>query len=88
MEWALLELRALFPKKQYEEIVVGTCVALSEETSADFIAMMNSISAKNRATGPGTKSGDGTRGGLGMHFEPHLPDTSCTVRMWWKPQVE
>lgn len=164
LEWALLELRAIFPQTQYEEIVVGTCVALSEETSADFIAMMNSISEKNRATGPVASDGDdqpsrwerlvfdmfnpagfltgpaevrsidkgsgtmtmyvpdcawhtcapadslprpgqlpaegcllvckgafetlfdGAGGGLGMHFEPHLPDTSCTVRMWWKPQ--
>jgi len=163
-EWALLELRALFPQKQYEEIVVGTCVALSEETSADFIAMMNSMSERNRVREPGVSDGDttpsrwqrlafdmfnpagfltgpaeitsmdkgagrmtmyvpdcawhtcapaeslprpdqlpaegcqlickgafealfdGAGSGLGMHFEPHLPETSCTVRMWWKPQ--
>ena len=23
-------------------------------------------------------------GGLAMDFEPHLPDTACTVRMSWK----
>jgi len=163
-EWALLELRAIFPTQQYREIVVGTCVALSEETSVDFIAMMNSISERNRVREPGVSDGDttpsrwqrlvfdmfnpagfltgpaeitaidkgagrmtmyvpscawhtcamaeslphpdrlpaegcqlickgafealfdGAGGGLGMHFEPHLPDTSCTVRMWWKPQ--
>ena len=26
---------------------------------------------------------DGAKGGLEMDFEPHLPDTSCTVRMSW-----
>lgn len=164
MEWALLELRALFPRKQYEEIVVGTCVALSEETSADFIKMMNSMSEKNRTAAPGSSDGgdrptrweklvfdmfnpagfltgpaevrsldkgagtmtmyvpdcawhtcapasslprpdqlpaegcqlickgafealfNGRGDGLGMEFEPHLPETSCTIRMWWKPQ--
>ncbi len=165
MEWALLELRKLFPQKQYEEIVIGTCVAVSEETSADFIAMMNTMGEKNRVKGAGAPSGDGapTRweklwfdmlnpagfltgpaevrsidkgagtmtmyvpdcawhtcakaeslprpdqlpaegcqmickgafealfngagDGLGMDFEPHLPETSCTIRMWWKPQA-
>ena len=27
---------------------------------------------------------DGKQGGLAMDFEPHLPETSCTVRMSWK----
>ena len=27
---------------------------------------------------------DGKDGGLSMEFEPHLPETSCTVRMSWK----
>ncbi len=167
MEWALLELRSLFPQKQYEEIVVGTCVALSEETSADFIAMMNSMAEKNRAEPAGSSSPgsdmptrweklwfdmfnpagfltgpaevravdkaagnmtmyvpdcawhtcakaeslprpdqlpaegcqlickgafealfNGAGDGLGMDFEPHLPETSCTIRMWWKPQAK
>lgn len=29
---------------------------------------------------------DGRDGGLAMEFEPHLPDTSCTVRMSWKAE--
>jgi hypothetical protein len=29
---------------------------------------------------------NGSQGGLSMEFEPHLPDTSCTVRMTWNPQ--
>jgi hypothetical protein len=27
---------------------------------------------------------NGENGGLGMEFDPHLPETSCTVRMHWK----
>ena len=30
---------------------------------------------------------DGSEGGPRMEFEPHLPETSCTVRMSWKVQV-
>jgi hypothetical protein len=29
---------------------------------------------------------DGEGGGLRTEFEPHLPETSCTVRMCWKTQ--
>jgi hypothetical protein len=29
----------------------------------------------------------GEGGGLAMEFEPHLPDTSCTARMSWKPSA-
>ncbi len=29
---------------------------------------------------------DGTDGSLDMAFEPHRPETSCTIRMHWKPQ--
>ena len=47
-EWALLELRKYYSQKQYEEIVIGTSVALSYETSADFLNMMNSMSEKNK----------------------------------------
>ena len=43
VEWALLELRKHYSQAQYEEIVIGTAVALSHETSADFLKMMNSI---------------------------------------------
>lgn len=166
VEWALLELRKHFSQAQYEEIVVGTSVALSHETSADFLAMMNRMSDDNRgkrprtatAGGP-TKPGrwatflfenfnpahwltgpakiteydpargltvmhipachwhlcaapeslpnphalpeegclhickapfealfNGANGGLKMQFEPHLPETSCTVRMSWDPR--
>jgi hypothetical protein len=163
VEWALLELRKHYSQKQYEEIVIGTSVALSYETSADFLKMMNSISDKNRQkkTRPATKGGnrpgrwstflfetfnpahwltgpatiteydpangltiieipecgwhtcaraetlpnpnalpeegclnickgpfealfDGAGGGLKMEFDPHLPETSCTVRMSWQ----
>ena len=163
VEWALLELRKHFSQKQYEEIVIGTSVSLSYETSADFIAMMRSMSEKNknkkpRATKDGsTKPGrwatfmfetfnpahwltgpatiteydpangltvmeipdcgwhtcadaatlpnpnalpeegclnickgpfealfNGEAGGLKMEFDPHLPETSCTVRMSWQ----
>ena len=27
---------------------------------------------------------DGADGGLKMEFDPHLPETSCSVRMSWK----
>jgi hypothetical protein len=162
VEWALLELRKHFSQKQYEEIVIGTSVKLSYETSGDFLKMMNSMSEKNKnkkpkknvdgsskpgrwstfmfetfnpahwLTGPATVTeydpangltvmeipdcawhtcaapetlpnptalpeegclnickgpfealfkGDG--GGLKMEFDPHLPETSCTVRMSW-----
>ena len=158
VEWALLELRKYYSQAQYEEIVIGTCVATSEETAADFIAMMNSMSEKNKGkTSTRTKPGrwqklmfdmfnpagfltgpaevtemnmvegtmtmyvpdcawhtcaeadslpnpdqlpaegcqlickgpfevlfNGEGGGLRMEFEPHLPETSCTVRMNWK----
>jgi hypothetical protein len=30
---------------------------------------------------------DGAGGGLAMEFEPHLPETSCTARMSWKPNA-
>lgn len=163
VEWALLELRKYYSQKQFEEIVVGTSVALSYETSADFLSMMNRMSDKNAnkktkptsdgskkpgrwstfmfetfnpahwLTGPATitqfdpskgltemfipecgwhtcgpterlpnptalpEEGclhickgpfealfDGKGGGLKMEFEPHLPETSCTVRMSWQ----
>ncbi|MEP1469471.1 MAG: hypothetical protein ABJK20_12700 [Halieaceae bacterium] len=163
VEWALLELRKHFSQKQYEEIVIGTSVSLSYETSADFIAMMRSMSEKNKGkktranqdgstkpgrwatfmfetfnpahwlTGPASiteydpangltvmeipdcgwhtcaapntlpnpnalpEEGclnickgpfealfNGEGGGLKMEFDPHLPETSCTVRMSWQ----
>ncbi len=162
VEWALLELRKHFSQKQYEDIVIGTSVALSHENSSDFLAMMNSMSDKNQnkkakvnkdgsttpgrwatflfetfnpahwLTGPATiteydpangltvmeipdcgwhtcaapeslpnpnalpEEGclnickgpfealfNGAGGGLKMEFDPHLPETSCTVRMSW-----
>ncbi len=30
---------------------------------------------------------DGEDSGLRIQFEPHLPETSCTARMSWKPQA-
>jgi hypothetical protein len=166
VEWALLELRKHFSQAQYEEIVVGTSVALSHETSADFLAMMNRMSENNRRKRPRTTTAggpakpgrwatflfenfnpahwltgpakitefdpargltvmhipachwhlcaapeslpnpralpeegclhickapfealfNGANGGLKMQFEPHLPETSCTVRMSWDPR--
>ncbi len=165
VEWALLELRKYYSQAQYEDIVIGTSVATSRETSADFLAMMNSMPEKNRKkksnNGKGSKPGSnkpgritkmmfemfnpagwltgpatiteldpangrtvieipecgwhvcakqsslpnpdalpeegclnickgpfealfkGENGGLKMEFEPHLPETSCTVRMTW-----
>lgn len=162
-EWALLELRKHFSQKQYEDIVVGTSVALAYENSADFLKMMNGMSdqaANKKPTGDGPqkpkgfqklvfdmfnpagfltgpaevteldaaagsaqmfvpdcawhvcakaeslpnpdalpeqgcllickgafeKLFPGENGGLAMEFEPHLPDTSCTVRMSWRPK--
>ncbi len=162
-EWALLELRKHFDQKQYEDIVVGTSVALAHENSADFLKMMNSMSdqaasEKPKGDGPRKPTGfqklafdmfnpagfltgpaevteldpstgsatmfvpdcawhicakadtlpnpdalpeqgcllickapferlfAGENGGLSMEFEPHLPDTSCTVRMRWQPK--
>lgn len=160
-EWALLELRQHFTPAQYEEIVVGTSVALAHENSTDFLKMMNSMGertpkATEASQGPSRPTGlqklafdmfnpagfltgpaeitsfdtargnavmevpdcawhvcaaaeslpnpdalpeqgcllickgafeklfDGKDGGLAMEFEPHLPETSCTVRMRWK----
>ncbi|WP_101758029.1 hypothetical protein [Oceanicoccus sp. KOV_DT_Chl] len=161
-EWCLLELRKYYSQKQYEEIVIGTNVDIGKETSADFIAMMKSMSDKNKGkktkrskdgstkpgrwstflfetfnpahwlTGPASitefdpangltvmeipdcgwhtcakaeslpnpgalpQEGcllickgpfeamfNGEGGGLKMEFDPHLPETSCTVRMSW-----
>jgi hypothetical protein len=161
-EWALLELREHFTPAQYEDIVVGTSVALAKENSPGFLEMMNGMAdtkapAKGSApdgskkptrmqklmfemfnpagflTGPAEitefdpagglavmevpdcawhicptaeslpnpdalpeqgcllickgafeKLFDGKDGGLSMEFDPHLPETSCTVRMSWK----
>ncbi len=52
VEWALLELRQYYSQEQYEDIVIGTSVALSHETSADFLEMMNSMSEKNKKKKP------------------------------------
>jgi hypothetical protein len=167
IEWALLELRKYFSRGQFEDIVIGTSVKLSRETSSDFLEMMNRMSEKHQTsnspvhqgrpslepkkpgrwttfmfktfnpahwlTGPATITeydpgngvtvmeipdcawhtcarqetlpnpnalpeegclhickgpfevlfnGDG--GALRMEFEPHLPETSCTVRMTWE----
>jgi len=162
MEWALLELRRYYSREQYDEIVIGTAVALSHENAPAFLEMMNSMPRKNRKCRDRAESGDGrperwTRllfeafnpahwltgtaqlgvfdpaggltvievpecgwhtcaaadslpnpgalpeegclaickgafevlfdgagGGLRMEFEPHLPQTSCTVRMSWE----
>ena len=163
-EWGLLELRKHFSREQYEEIVVGTSVALAREQSADFLKMMNSMAdrrppRKRTGNGPRRPRGlqkllfdmfnpagfltgpaqvtefdleagsvtmeipdcawhvcaaheslpnpdalpeegcllickgaferlfDGSDGALRTEFEPHLPETSCTVRMTWKPRV-
>ena len=48
VEWALLELRKHYSQKQYEEIVIGTSVALSHETSGDFLKMMNSMGGEKQ----------------------------------------
>ena len=163
IEWALLELRKHFPRDQYEEIVVGTAVALAHENSSDFIEMMNGMTEKSASEAPSAGSGpqkpsrmqkmafdmfnpagfltgpaditefdpaggsvtmyipecgwhvcgsqeslpnpdklpeegcllickatfeelfDGEGSPLSMEFEPHLPDTSCTARLSWKP---
>jgi len=162
MEWALLELRKHFTREQYEEIVVGTSVALAHENSRDFIEMMKSMAdtkpPKNARAGDGPSQPsrlqklafdmfnpagfltgpaevthfdpaagevtmeipdcawhvcgdqkdlpnpnalpeegcllickaaferlfDGEDGGLRVEFDPHLPETSCTVRMCWR----
>ncbi|MFK8020573.1 MAG: hypothetical protein AB8B86_12440 [Pseudomonadales bacterium] len=162
VEWSLLELRKYYSQEQYEDIVIGTSVALSHETSADFVAKMNTMPDKNKSkkkkpgkphsTEPGKMTSllfemfnpagwltgpakitefdpangrtvmyipecgwhvcakqnslpnpnalpeegclnickgpfealfKGENGGLKMEFEPHLPETSCTVRMTW-----
>jgi hypothetical protein len=160
IEWALLELQKHFTPAQYEDIVVGTSVAISHETSQGFLKMMNGMSEtkvpKNASAGPqqpsrfqkllfdmfnpaGFLTGpaemtefdpaggsavmevpdcawhicakqeslpnpnalpeqgcllickgafealfDGSEGGLKMEFDPHLPETSCSVKMSWK----
>jgi len=167
-EWSLLEIRKHYSQKQYEDIVVGTNVAIAKETSADFLDMMNSMSDKKpdkkpKKTKAKSSSSDskkpsrwstflfetfnpahwltgpasvthfdpdngltimeipdcgwhtcakaeslpnpdalpqegcllickgafedlfhGAGGGLKMEFDPHLPETSCTVRMSWQ----
>ncbi len=47
LEWALLELRRYYSQAQYEDIVIGTAVALSRENSPEFLRMMNSMPEKN-----------------------------------------
>jgi len=163
MEWALLELRRYYSPKQFDDIVIGTAVALSRENSPEFINMMDSMPRKQRnsrprnasdgsnkpgrwtrflfrtfnpahwLTGPASitefdpRNGltvidipacgwhtcaaantlpnpralpeegclaickgtfealfNGENGGLKMEFDPHLPATSCTVRMSWR----
>jgi hypothetical protein len=164
LEWALLELRKHYTREQYEEIVVGTSVALAYENSQDFVDMMKSMAdskpPKNYKPGDGPSKPsrlqklsmdmfnpagfltgpaeitsydpgagevmmeipdcawhicgdqkdlpnpdalpeegcllickgaferlfDGEDGGLRVEFEPHLPLTSCTVRMSWRTQ--
>jgi hypothetical protein len=162
MEWVLLELRQHFTREEYEEIVVGTTVALAKENSGGFLDMMNSMSDTKptkkavASAGPTKPTGlqkllfemfnpagfltgpaeitefdpangtstmyvpecawhicaaakslpnpdalpeegcllickgsfeklfHGEGGGLAMEFEPHLPNTDCTVKMSWK----
>ena len=57
VEWALLELRKHYSQKQYEEIVIGTSVALSHETSGDFLKMMNSMGGEKQKQEDQTDSG-------------------------------
>jgi len=162
VEWALLEMRKHFSQAQYEEIVIGTSVALAKENSSDFLEMMNSMteqSASAKPNGSGEPSRwqkmafemfnpagfltgpaeiteydpgrgevtmyipdcawhvcgvqeelpnpkklpeegcllickgtfeqlfDGDGSPLSIEFEPHLPETSCTARMSWKPEA-
>ena len=58
-EWALLELRKHFTPAQYEDIVVGTSVALAHENSQGFLKMMNGMAdarpSKGGAVGDGPK---------------------------------
>jgi hypothetical protein len=166
VEWALLELRKHFNQEEYEDIVVGTSVALAHENAPEFLNMMNSMADKNKAqpgkpakpnastkpswsqrmmfnvfnpagwlTGPAEVTSidlangsttmeipdcawhicatqdslpnpkalpeegclyickgpfeamfKGENGGLKVEFEPHLPETSCSVRMSWDPR--
>jgi hypothetical protein len=163
-EWALLELRKHFTPAQYEDIVIGTSVALAHENSTGFLEMMNGMAdtkppaKSDLSDGPKKPSGiqkmmfdmfnpagfltgpaeitefdpangkavmevpdcawhicaaaeslpnpdalpeqgcllickgafeklfDGKDGGLRMEFDPHLPETSCSVIMSWKAQ--
>jgi len=166
VEWALLELRKHFNQEEYEEIVVGTSVALAHENAPEFLNMMNSMADKNKnkpgktpkanvstkpswsqrmmfnvfnpagwltgpaevteidlangstkmeipdcawhicaeqsslpnpnalpeegclyiCKGPFEAMFKGENGGLKIEFEPHLPETSCSVRMSWAPK--
>jgi hypothetical protein len=60
-EWALLELRKHFTQKQYEEIVVGTAVALAKENSTAFLEMMQSMTqqSKKKNSSPKKANRDG-----------------------------
>ena len=164
IEWALLELRKHFTQDQYEEIVVGTSVALSKENTPRFMnnmksmpnsrppkkapdpdaptkvrglqkVMFNMFNPAGFLTGPAEiteynparglvvmevpdcawlvcaapeslpnpealpeegcllickgafeRFFNDNPGGLSIEFEPHLPETSCTIRMCWKAQ--
>jgi hypothetical protein len=57
VEWALLELRRHFTQEQYEQIVVGTSVALAHENSSDFLEMMNSMTEQSARATPGPDRG-------------------------------
>ncbi len=58
-EWALLELRKHFTQAQYEEIVVGTAVALAKENSSDFLEMMQSMTDQSKKKGGKATKPDG-----------------------------
>lgn len=162
VEWACLELQKYYSQKQYEDIVIGTSVALSKETAAGFLDMMNKGAEKSKikaekmraqglgprpptawesfvfdnlnpagwltgpakiteidpstgtsimeipecgwhvcadpsslpnpdalpqegclniCKGPFERMFDGVNSGMKMEFDPHLPETSCTVRI-------
>ena len=82
LEWALLELRRHYSQAQYEDIVIGTAVALSRENSPEFLRMMNSMPEKNRkrrtrlARDGGKKPGRWTR----LLFETFNPAHWLTGR--------
>ncbi len=74
IEWALLELRKYFTQAQYEELVIGTCAAISRQNSQKEMDFLNKQAMKaelERQRNPGQQSEPGAlRSVLMKVFDP------------------